>query len=92
MEFKSRYFDCECMSREHNIRMVLDPTPGEPILYLEPSLNIYQPWYRRICIAIRFIFSIETKGNFDTWIMRDSDLMDIKDLLNEYEESKSATE
>jgi len=54
------YFTCVCGDFDHTLRFVLDLDRDSeyqfPTIYVECQLNEYMPWYKRILIAIKYIF------------------------------------
>ena len=84
------YFDCECMSSEHTLRFIYFPPykydkddTEEGELYTEVYLNNYRNVFKRIWIALRYIFSYPCKyGHFDCTIIKKEDYQRFKQLID----------
>lgn len=75
------YFDCECSDFNHTFRFVYDQTDNA--VWLEVRLNQYLPWYKRVWVALKYIFKCRPAyGHYDTTILRHEDLGKLDDLLN----------
>jgi hypothetical protein len=55
------YIECECGDFAHIIRFTIDDdyTCESPIT-LETRMSHFLPWYRRIVLAFRYIFKLDT--------------------------------
>jgi len=54
-KLETEYFECQCMSVNHTVRFVYDPKHLE--LYMDVFLERNYPWWKRIVIALRYIFN-----------------------------------
>lgn len=76
------YFDCDCASPEHTLRFTLDRE--ENALHTEIYLYQYRPVYKRVWIAIKYVFGYPCRyGHWDCWILRNRDARRLRSLLNE---------
>jgi len=68
------HVDCQCMSEEHTIRFVYSPEENE--VYTSVYLNNFEPWYKRIWLAIRYIFKFKPSyGHFDCTVLKPDDVL-----------------
>ncbi len=89
------YFECACGSPEDTIRFTLDKELG--MIYCDFYLNHYIPWYKRIWIAIKYIFKIPPHHpHFASWIMKRNDNIKLmkmcEEILNESVSRNNAEE
>lgn len=81
MEHDYFYFECQCSDYEHVFRFALDPKDGE--VWLDVNLNHCLPWYKRVWIALRYVFKkTEAYGHYDITMLRDDDYKRLHDLLD----------
>ena len=79
----SHYFECKCGSDEHTLRFTLDKNDKE--IYTSVFLNQYRNVFKRIFVAIKYIFGYKCKyGHWDCWLMRDEDAQNLLKMLNEF--------
>lgn len=69
---KNQFFVCQCTSDEHTLRFDFDPE------YHEISTSVYlkhfEAWYKRIWIAIKYIFGYKSRfGAFDCFMFDPND-------------------
>ncbi len=92
---KTEYFDCECSSAEHTLRFIyLEPhkiggveCPAE--LYTEIHLNQYRNFFKRIWVAIKYVFGYKCQyGHWDVWTLNHNDCERLRDLVNKIIEMK----
>jgi hypothetical protein len=60
--FNQLYFECQCGSMDHLLRVTVDTEDGD--LWVEVRLNHYLPWYRRLLSAIKFVFKAGNNSSF----------------------------
>ena len=96
---KTEYFDCECSSSEHTLRFCyFEPYKGdgfiEPAeLYAEIHLNQYRSFWKRIWVAIKYVFGYKCQyGHWDVWTLNHKDCERLRDLVNKMIEWKKAQE
>lgn len=77
---KTEYFECACFSDEHVLKFICDEEDNE--LYCSIFLNQYRSIFKRVWIAIKYIFNYKCKyGHWDNWIFRQEDSERLKELL-----------
>jgi hypothetical protein len=85
MEDKVLHLDCECNSPEHITRYSLwywgDDVPPE--LLVEVQAGHYLPWYKRIVVAIKYIFGYEGVKWHDAYFKR-TDIDKLQKMLDDY--------
>ena len=78
----THFFECECGADEHTLKFVYDKTDNE--LYLSVFLNQYRSWWKRIYIAIQYVFGYKCKyGHWDNWTMTSGDASRLHKLLEQ---------
>ena len=81
------YFQCECHSPEHHFIFSDMCDINDSYEDSGPWLHIYlktDVWYKRIFIALKYIFGYKSKyGHFDEIILKQNDLEKLKNLLNQ---------
>jgi hypothetical protein len=83
------YVECLCSSCEHVIRFVFDPNEDYGDIWTEIYLNHYHKWYKRIWIAIKYIFGYQSKfGAFDCTLIKPEHYSKIEDLFKRSREAK----
>jgi hypothetical protein len=85
------FFDCECHSPDHLIRVNIfqwcDPATHAADIDLEFNIQArpWLPWYRRVWVAVRYMFT----GNGNEWysssIVKTADLDRLKNIIQDYE-------
>ena len=70
--FKTQRFECQCSSFDHSVRFSTD---DEGTVYLDVGLNPSAPWWRRVALALRYVFSPGSSryGTYDEVILREGD-------------------
>jgi len=82
---RSEYFECACFSDEHTLKMTLDADPQYPDVYTSVFLNDYQNIFKRIWIAIKYIFGYKCKyGHWDCFTLQQEDADRMINLIQEY--------
>lgn len=70
MSSTHNYIECECDSGEHVLRVTAESEQDEwgwPPLNVEVFLVHWRPWYKRVWVAIRYVFGYKSRfGHFDT--------------------------
>ena len=78
---KTEFFECECMSDEHTLKFVYDKEDNA--LYTTIFLNQYRNIFKRLWIAIKYIFGYKSKyGHWDCFSLRSDDVKRLKSVLN----------
>lgn len=83
---KTHYFECACYSNDHTIKMDLCTEDKEfPDLYLSVQLNQWNGIFKRIWLAIKYIFGRGCRyGHWDTWMLKHDDVNRLRNLLETY--------
>lgn len=89
-KMKVESFDCSCHSDEHVItfRYFEDDIEGHKTkeLYLSVFLNQYRNIFKRIWVAIKYIFGYKSKyGHWDCWSLSDEDCNRLKTLIEKFD-------
>lgn len=87
MHEKSHYFECECASNEHVLKIYTDRDENE--IHVSVFLHQYRSFFHRIWIAIKYIFNYKCRyGHWDGFIFRNEDIGRLKELLDQFEKLK----
>ena len=88
MEYgKSEFFDCLCHSDEHVIifRYFDDNNDDLKEFYLSVYLNQYRSLFKRIWVAVKYIFGYKCKyGHWDCWTLKSGDADRMIKLLEKF--------
>lgn len=79
------FFVCECSDITHQMLYTDFPNAdgSYDVAYLEIHMAQSEPWYKRIWIAIKYVFGYRTKyGHWDTILFKDADLIRFRNALN----------
>ena len=80
----TEYFECDCGSVEHTLRFVLDTREGE--LHTEIYLRQWHPWWKRVWLAVRYVFGYRSQhGHWDSWMLKREDAPRLRALLDKLE-------
>jgi len=83
----SYFFECKCGSDDHTLRFTLDKEDRE--IYTSVFLNNYRNIFKRLFIAIRYIFGYKCEyGHWDCWIMRNEDVQNLSKMLENFNNEK----
>ena len=88
---RREYFDCECGSIDHLMRVdiyqwVDNPTEEHEVdlaFYIQASP--YLPWYKRIVAAVKYIFNSDGNEWYSSTLMRHKDVPRLKAIIKDYE-------
>ena len=81
----SHFFECVCHSDEHILRFMYDKDDNQ--FYTTIFLNQYRNIFKRIWIAIKYIFGYKCKyGHWDQWILKYEEVDRMKKLLDKIHE------
>jgi len=76
---KSIFLECDCCSAEHTLKLNYDEEDG---LYTTIYLNQYRNIFKRIWIAIKYIFGYKCEyGDFDCFLFKDKDIQKLSDIM-----------
>lgn len=80
---QTEFFDCACHSKEHLI--AFEYVPDDNLLSTHISLNHYLPWYKRIVVAFKYVFSIKRNGHSDwnVWLLHWQDAQRLKTFFDQ---------
>jgi hypothetical protein len=85
-------FECSCYSDEHHLIFKYDENSfgdGESELYTTIYLNQYRNIFKRILVAVKYIFGYRCKyGHWDVWTMLPEDCDRMIKLLEKFKSSK----
>lgn len=89
--YTNKYFECTCSSIDHILRITEDEE--WPYLYCNLLLNNNLPFYKRLYLAIKYIFKKPTSiyGMFEEIILDDKQAIELRDFLNEFINKKKST-
>lgn len=75
------YIECDCHSDEHVLRFAYDPVDHD--VYLSVFLNHWEPWYKRVWNAVRYVFGYKSKyGHFDSTTMSHQNLLQLRNVCD----------
>ena len=89
----SWFLECQCGSDEHTLRFVLSEdklskNPDAPEYYCSIYLNQWRNVFKRIWVAIKYVFGYKCKyGHWDNWTLDISDVKYMRKMLEAFEES-----
>lgn len=85
---KSELFICNCNSVGHNFIIQLDEYEDNFELVLSVHLNNYLTFWKRIYVAIRYIFGYTASdyGHYDCVLIKRDDVSRLQNLLKEFQE------
>ena len=83
---KTYHYDCLCTSPEHSIRFVLDEWEEyqDIDLYLDVQLVQWRNIFKRIWVAIEYVFGKNKSAHWDGWILNPDDAVGLRNLLDKY--------
>ena len=88
--YQTEFFECACHSDEHTLKFNLDTMPSHedaPEIYTSIFLCDWQPWYKRVWVAIKYAFGYKSKyGHWDTWLLKACDVDRLEAMLNKFKE------
>lgn len=83
---KTEYFTCQCYSCEHTLRFDID-LEDDPHVYTSVYLNQYRNVFKRIWIAIKYIFGYKCNyGHWDCFELKTEDMDRLIGILKECKE------
>lgn len=83
--WKRHYFECGCKSEDHTliIDTILDPEFNE--FNISHELRPYAPWYKRVLIALKYIFNNAKNTYFyDVTSLEIDEVKRLKQICQEY--------
>ncbi len=77
------FFECNCGSKEHTLRFVLDKDEHE--IYVSIFLNQWRPFYKRIWVALKYVFGYKSKyGHWDNWTLCEDDAGKLREMVDDF--------
>lgn len=77
----TEFFECACYSDEHTLKFSYDPDENE--LFASVYLNQYRHFWKRIWVAVKYVFGYRSKyGHWDCFLLRPEDADRLKALLD----------
>lgn len=75
------FIECECLDPSHLMYIQYDSYYDEIII--NNQMNHYLPWYKRIYVAIKFIFKLKNKYNshWDCTMINEEKRLKLKEFL-----------
>jgi len=91
---KTEYFDCCCSAPDHTLRFMYDTTEFNegaelPTIYTEVMMSHYLPWHKRIWVAIKYLFGMDTPDHFGCWELDSKDTDRMIDMLTKFKETEN---
>jgi hypothetical protein len=90
-----KWFDCTCEGAEHCFRVAYfeGEKPKDYDVYISVHLSPNAPWYKRIWVAIKYIFGKRSPyGDFDEIILDNKQVIELRDMLTDYIEQEIPNE
>lgn len=83
-EVNNELFVCECADLSHQfILTTWDFKDGTPSLDLSIRNNIHLPFYKRVWVAIKYIFKVQSQ-DYDVVLLDHDNVLKLKDSLDKY--------
>lgn len=80
-----QFFECDCHDLEHLIKFELWIDKNDADLYLSVFLNQHRNFFKRIWIAIKYIFGYKCRyGHWDNWSLAIEDAERLKNLIEKF--------
>lgn len=81
---KRQYLDCACSTLDHTFAVNVDTSDDHLPLWIDFHLCMWRPWYKRIWLAIKYIFGYQSKfGHYDTVCLDREQAYKLVDIINE---------
>jgi hypothetical protein len=78
----TEFFECQCHSDEHVLRLTLSLDDEDPEIYASVFLRQYRSFFKRLVIAVRYLFGYKCKyGHWDCFLMKPGDAMRMQGML-----------
>jgi len=83
----TEFFRCDCASTEH--QFVIDYWDGDDELIVSVHLNPLEPWYKRVWMAVRYVFGYTScYGSFQEVILQRDQVDRLISVLNQRQTGK----
>ena len=75
---------CNCHNLEHHLIFHFDPDDNyNEFMYVNMNLNHYLPWYKRIGLAIKYIFGYKCQyGHYNEVVLDRKQVEHVRDRFN----------
>ena len=90
-EDRHEFFDCECHSLDHLMRVSIYQWVDSPTEEHEVDLTFYiqasseLPWYRRLSLALKYLFTGNSNEWYSSTLLRHKDVPRLKAIIKDYE-------
>ena len=90
-EDRHEFFDCECRSIDHLMRVSIYQWVDSPTEEHEVDLSFciqaspYLPWYKRLLAAVKYIFTGDSNEWYSSTLLRHNDVPRLKEIIKDYE-------
>lgn len=85
--YKRLYIRCDCNDPDDMVIMEYDKEAPEEGMEFYYKLKYHLPWYKRIWVAIKYIFKFDEKYQFSELILHPDMVQEICEFTQEYERS-----
>lgn len=90
--FSNKFIECDCHAPEHllEVTISLEDKPEFSYVMIGYYLNQFRPWYKRLCIAVKYVLGIGScDSHFDGTLLSVDGASKLRNLCKQYEEHKS---
>jgi hypothetical protein len=85
---KKQTITCSCYDHRHYMQIISAPEDKE--ITININLVTHLSFWQRIKLSLKYIFNIpEYHGHYDTIILQETEIKELKQLLKEYDENNS---
>lgn len=87
---KPEYFECQCRTPEHTLRLWLDNDEDYPCIYASVFLD-GEPWHRRLWLGLKYIMGHKSRyGHFGEFMFRPEDADRLISMIEALKRAKSS--
>lgn len=80
-------FVCDCSEISHQLVLTTwNFNDGSHELTASIKLNIFQPWYKRILIAFKYLFKTNSQNQFDSILLDDLNINKLQNSLIKFKD------
>jgi hypothetical protein len=86
-ESVDEYFECSCSWEAHTLHFSYHPWDSDKELYTHIHLTTYHGFFKRLWLAIKYVFSFGDPcpfGHWDCWNLRKEDAFRLRNLIDKY--------
>lgn len=85
-----KYFECDCNHPNHVLRFTWfqDEWENRKLdreIWIEIFLNHHYSWYKRVWLALKYIFKADSKSCFGDVVWNAQTVADMKEFLNQFD-------